>query len=212
MNKLSIQIFDELSNTIYSDGNPLEISAYAHIFKQDNLKVNYYINDKWCASSTKMPYNITLDMSKYANGEHNLRVSVEAEGKEAYAENFKLVVKKPEKGISVKVNGETLSFDQPPVIIGGRTLVPLRAIFVALGATVDWEQSTKTAIAKKGADEIKVSIGSSELYKSGTVKELDVPAKLINDKTMVPARAVSEAFGATVDWDQSTRTVIINYN
>ena len=77
---------------------------------------------------------------------------------------------------------------------------------------MDWEQSTKTAIATKANEVIKISIGSNELYKSNTVKELDVPAKLINSKTMVPARAVSEAFGASVEWDGNTRTVKIKYN
>lgn len=210
--KDGIVSYKKLSDTIYSDGNPLEISAYAHIYKHDNLKVNYYIDGKWCVASTEMPYSTTFDMSGYTNGEHTLRVSVEANGKEVYNKNYKLVVNRPEQGISVNVNGEKLSFDQPPVIIGGRTLVPLRAIFVALGATVDWEQSTKTAIAKKGNEVIKISIGSNELSKSGKITELDVPAKLINEKTMVPARAVSEAFGAKVDWDNDTRTVIINYN
>ena len=210
--KDGIVSYKELSNTIYSDGNPLEISAYAHIYKQDNLKVNYYIDNKWIGASSNMPYEMTFDMSGYTNGEHSLRVCVEAGGREVYSENYKLIVNKPQQGISVEVNGEKLSFEQEPVIIGGRTLVPLRAIFVSLGATVDWEQATKTAIAKKGNDIIKISIGSNELNKSGAVKELDVPAKLINSSTMVPARAVSEAFGASVDWDEKTRTVKIIYN
>ena len=210
--KEGIVSYKELSDTIYSDGNPLEISTYAHVFKQDNLKVNYYIDNKWCGASSEMPYDITFDMSGYSNGEHTLRVSVEANGNEVHSKNYKLIVNKPQQGISVKVNGETVNFEQPPVIIGGRTLVPLRAIFVALGAEVDWEQTTKTAIATKGSEVIRISIGSNELNKSGNIKELDVPAKLINEKTMVPARAVSEAFGAKVDWDNDTRTVIINYN
>ncbi len=210
--KDGIVSYKELSNTIYSDGNPLEISAYAHIYKQDNLNVNYYIDNKWIGASSNMPYEMTFDMSGYTNGEHSLRVCVEAGGREVYVENYKLIVNKPQQGISVEVNGERLSFEQEPVIIGGRTLVPLRAIFVSLGATVDWEQSTKTAIAKKGNDIIKISIGSNELNKSGAVKELDVPAKLRNSSTMVPARAVSEASGASVDWDGKTRTVKIIYN
>lgn len=203
--------YKELTNTIYSDGNPLEISAYPHIFKQDNLKVNYYLDEVWLGASTQIPYEKTIDMSKASNGEHKLRVSVEANGAEVYSENYKVIVNKA-KDISVKVNGENISFSQKPVIIGGRTLVPLRAIFASLGAEVNWEQSTKTAIATKGSDTIKISIGSNELNKSGEIRLLDVPAKLINDNTMVPARAVAEAFGAEVGWDGESRTVIINYN
>ncbi len=203
--------YKELANTMYSDGNPMELSVYPHIYKQDNLKVNYYFDNNWIGASSKMPYEKTLDMSKYSDGEHNLRISLEANGKEEYFENYKVIVKKA-KTINVKVNGEDIQFSQSPVIIGGRTLVPLRAIFTALGADVEWEQSTKTAIAKKANETIRISIGSNELIKSGKIKYLDVPAKLINDNTMVPARAVAEAFGADVDWNNDTRTVIINYN
>ncbi|MBR3791675.1 MAG: hypothetical protein IKK18_03140, partial [Clostridia bacterium] len=201
--------YKELSNTIYSDGNPLELSVYPHIYKQDNLKVNYYLDNAWIGASSQMPYEKTIDMSKVSNGEHSLRISVEANGGEVYSENYKVIVNKA-KDISVKVNGENITFSQKPVIIGGRTLVPLRAIFASLGAEVSWEQATKTAIATKGKDTINISIGSNELNKSGEIKVLDVPAKLINDSTMVPARAVAEAFGAEVGWDGESRTVIIN--
>lgn len=111
--------------------------------------------------------------------------------------------------ITVLIDGVPVVFDQPPVLENGRTLVPLRAIFEALGATVEWNNNTQTVTATKGGTKISLQIGSTQMYVNGTVKTLDVPAKLINSRTLVPVRAVSEAFGCKVDWDQNTYTVLI---
>ncbi len=111
--------------------------------------------------------------------------------------------------ITVKVNGQLVNFDQPPIIIDGRTLVPLRAIFEALGATVEWNGDTQTVTSKKGSTSVSLSIDSNAMYKNGKAVTLDVPAQLINDRTLVPARAVAEAFGCDVDWDSDTKTVTI---
>jgi len=117
----------------------------------------------------------------------------------------------PQAGeVSVVLNGKALSFDVPPQIINGRTLVPLRVIFESLGATVDWNGATQTVTAIKGGTTVSLTIGSNILTKNGVGVELDVPAQLINDRTLVPARAVAEAFGATVGWIDATQTVTIN--
>lgn len=112
--------------------------------------------------------------------------------------------------IKVLVNGKEVAFDQKPVIIDSRTLVPLRAIFEALGASVDWDSSTSTVIARKNKDYVLFSIGNKTYYVNNEEKNLDVPARLMNDRTMVPIRAVSEALGANVEWEDKTKTVIIN--
>ena len=111
--------------------------------------------------------------------------------------------------INVIVNGTALTFDQPPVVVDGRTLVPLRAIFEALGAEVKWEQSTQTVTAVRGDATITMQIGSNILKRNRENIELDVPAQIIGGRTLVPARAVAESFGAEVLWDASTRTVTI---
>jgi len=115
----------------------------------------------------------------------------------------------PAQEIKVLVNGSALTFDQPPIIENGRTLVPLRAIFEALGATVEWEQSTQTVTAVKDDITIILKIGDAFLTKNGERIALDVPAKIVGGRTLVPARAVAESFGADVQWDQATRTVTI---
>ena len=114
-----------------------------------------------------------------------------------------------DSSISVTVNGSYVQFDQPPIFENGRTLVPLRAIFEALGAEVLWDGNTQTVTATKYGTEISLQIGSTRLYVNGNAIILDVPAKVINSRTLVPVRAVSEAFGCKVDWVQDTQTVVI---
>jgi len=111
--------------------------------------------------------------------------------------------------ISVIVNGKKLSFDQNPIIYNSRVLVPLRGIFEELGATVTWDGSTKTITAKKGDITISLEIDSAVIMVNNERYIFDVPAKLINGRTLVPVRAVAEAFGAYVNWDNNTSTVNI---
>lgn len=111
--------------------------------------------------------------------------------------------------IRVLLDGKELSFDVPPQIIDDRTMVPLRAIFEAMGAAVDWDGDTRTVTAVKDSTTVTMTVGSYEIYVSGEQITLDVPPQLVDDRTLVPARAVAESFGAAVDWDGDTRTVII---
>ncbi|GAA4709262.1 stalk domain-containing protein [Brevibacillus fulvus] len=114
------------------------------------------------------------------------------------------------KHIVVFINGQLQTFSKPPIEINGRTLVPLRAIFEALGAKVDWDEATQTVTATKDNNTIKLTIGSKIAYKNGEKIYLDVPAQLLNgDTTMVPIRFVSEALGAKVGWDAYTQSVLI---
>lgn len=113
------------------------------------------------------------------------------------------------QGITVTVNGSPIMFDQPPVLQNDRTLVPLRAIFEALGATVEWNNDTQTVTSTKDGKTIILTIGSNILYVNGTPITLDVPAQLLNGRTLVPVRAVAESFECNVDWNGSTQTVVI---
>jgi len=112
--------------------------------------------------------------------------------------------------ISVLVNGNAISFDQSPIIQDGRTLVPIRAIFEAIGANVNWDPDTQTVTAARGDILIMLTIGSQVLHKNGQQITLDVPAQIYGGRTLVPARAVAETFGADVSWDQDSQTVTIN--
>ena len=112
--------------------------------------------------------------------------------------------------ISVKLDDVQIDFaDVKPQIINGRTMVPLRAIFEALGATVEWDDATKTVKSEKGDIYVALTIGEAELRKNWQTIELDVPAQIIDSRTMVPVRAISEAYECDVQWDDATKSVII---
>ncbi|WP_249311114.1 copper amine oxidase N-terminal domain-containing protein [Congzhengia minquanensis] len=114
-----------------------------------------------------------------------------------------------DRPIRVMVDGAELAFDVDPVIENDRTLVPMRLIFEALGAKVDWDEATRTALAVKGDVKISITIDSAELMKNSKAVALDAPARLIGGRTLVPVRAVSEGMGAKVDWDEASRMVQI---
>ena len=109
----------------------------------------------------------------------------------------------------VLLNGRYLTFDQPPINRNGRVLVPMRAIFEALGADVDWDNNLRRAIGTLGARQVQLTIDSKTAYINGEPVELDVPAVIENSRTLVPVRVVSEGLDAKVDWDGITNTVII---
>jgi len=104
--------------------------------------------------------------------------------------------------ITVYVDGEKLNFDQPPIIKEDRTLVPMRKIFEALDASVFWDEPSQSVMAVRGTDVFLLYIGKAELYKNGeVVYTMSVPAQIVNDRTLVPLRAVSESLGCEVAWD-----------
>ena len=117
-----------------------------------------------------------------------------------------------EKQITVTLNGKLISFDVQPVNIDGRVLVPVRAIFEALGATVEWNGAKNEAISTKGDTSIKLYKDNNTMYKNGQPITLDVPVKNIDGRILVPVRAISEAFGCNVDWDGAKSQVIIATN
>ncbi|MFX4263706.1 ankyrin repeat domain-containing protein [Pelotomaculum propionicicum] len=111
----------------------------------------------------------------------------------------------------VIIDDKIISFDsgQHIIVENDRTLVPFRNIFEAMGADVQWDKDTQTVTAKKGDITISLII-DGPAYKNGEPIVLDVPAKIIKSRTMVPLRFVGEAFGATVNWDQDFQAVLIS--
>lgn len=111
--------------------------------------------------------------------------------------------------IKVIIDGELQQFEQPPFVVNGTTLVPMRAIFERLGANVEWNQAQRSVKATKGNTTIQLAIGSNMASKNGENVKLDVAAQTKNNHTMVPLRFISEALGANVMWDGKTSTVTI---
>ncbi len=117
----------------------------------------------------------------------------------------------------VLVNGKYIQMDQKPIFKDDRILIPVRAVGEALRCKVDWNHDTQTATLNNGATELNITIGETEMKKINVSRnpieisiELEVPAFIENGRTMLPLRAVSEAFYLDVDWNEETRTVIID--
>jgi hypothetical protein len=112
--------------------------------------------------------------------------------------------------IRVEYNGDEVTFDVNPFLKDGRTMVPFRKVFEVLGADVSWDSSTNTVTAVNGLTEIKLQVGSKNATVNGKNIILDVPPMIINGRTVVPLRFVSENCGAQVEWDSASKTVYIS--
>ena len=124
----------------------------------------------------------------------------------------------PTNNIAVTINGEAVDFaDQHPTIIDGRTLVPVRDVFETLGFDVSWNDETQEVRLVRDSFIFIIEIGSYQFILGTSAGfpvgiPLDVPAQIINGRTMLPIRALLEALGYNIDWDGDTQTVIISTN
>jgi hypothetical protein len=121
--------------------------------------------------------------------------------------------------IKIMINGKELITSDKPVIIDGRTLVPLRAIGEAMECKVSWVDSIQTANLENSTTKVGMKIGStviSKIKRTNTEVQskivIDVPPMIINDRTYIPVRAFAEALDAVVGWDSTTNTVMIVYD
>lgn len=114
--------------------------------------------------------------------------------------------------ITVTIDGEQLQTDQAPIIQNGRTLVPLRSIFEALGAEVTWYQASGSIYCYRNDASLSLTVNDHYAYINGSQVYIDQPPIIVNNRTLVPVRVVSEALGATVVWGNTDRTVTISSN
>lgn len=110
--------------------------------------------------------------------------------------------------VTIVVNGQTMSFTQPPIERAGRVFVPLRGIFEQLGASVVYSSGQINATAHGRT--VSLTIGSTQAEVGGQPTTLDVAPFIVGATTFVPLRFISQALGARVDWDNSTSTVTIS--
>lgn len=115
----------------------------------------------------------------------------------------------PADPVRVSLDGEEMHFDVPAQVIAGRTFVPFRRIFEALGANVGWEPETRTVTAERGRDTVKMTIDSRIVEWRGSLIRLDVPPQIVDGRTLVPLRFIGQALGVKVGWDASSRTVLL---
>jgi len=214
--------------------NPeLELSCYKDV--TDTIRFAYYgqsyygfsynmgllqeiENDGWTGDdSAEREYKTTFTEIMSTDKKYEFNCSITNFNDDGYAlmrANGKTYVIKLKKGIipTVSYNGEKIAFDQIPVIENGRTLVPLRAIFEKIGASVEWNADTQTVTAIKGDTTISLTVNNATANKNGEAVSLDVPAKIINGRTLVPVRFVADCFGVNVEWDGIMQRVTLTSN
>ncbi len=113
--------------------------------------------------------------------------------------------------VTVTVDNEAVIFeDQQPVIIEGYTLVPVRAVFEKAGATVTWDQDTQTATISNDEYVVTIKYGDKVMYRNGEAVALEQPADVINNRTMIPVRAIAEAMNYSVTWDGHHSLILVS--
>lgn len=106
------------------------------------------------------------------------------------------------------VNGRPVSVDVGPVIKDQRTLVPFRFLGESLGATVNWDQRTETAVLTTAGLTLQMPVGAPPTVKGRQVP-VDVPAQLVNGRLSVPLRFVGEQMGCYVQFDGASQVILI---
>ena len=116
--------------------------------------------------------------------------------------------------VTIVIDGTVLAAPVEPYIADDITMVPMRSIFEALGAEVEWNEAERTVTAQKDGITVKLTIDSAAVTVTaadGSVSELtaESPAVIVDDHTMIPARLIAESLGCGVEWDSAAETVYI---
>lgn len=117
---------------------------------------------------------------------------------------------------TMKAGGSSIALDAVPVIVEGRTLVPIRAVVESLGGTVAWDAGSQAVTISLGGTQLKLVIGKATALVNGKSTPIDstnakVVPQILNSRTMLPLRFVVESLGADVQWEASTQTITITY-
>lgn len=111
--------------------------------------------------------------------------------------------------IRVRVDGQLVGFDQPPIVVQARVLVPLRGVFEKIGAEVTWNEETRTVLVVRAKTQVRLRVGSRMAQVDDRIMRLDAPPVLVNRRVFIPLRFVGEALGARVTWNQVMRIVSV---
>jgi len=108
----------------------------------------------------------------------------------------------------VMVDGKPIQFkDAPPQVLQGRTMVPMRGIFEAIGAYVEYDDANHTIKAQRNNESVDLMLGSRIAKKNGAEIMMEVKPQVLNGTTMVPLRFIAEALNAKVDFDKANNRI-----
>ena len=219
-----------IDNYLYSDGN-FDKVVYENHYSRPTYKVGEFLceedkkNEKKTEDNTVLAFSndgvywVYMVIDKKMEGIQDMFVVGDEIVIEDYRDYYvgdkeevfsQLREKLPNNPVYVKFNDDILGFDEPPIIEDGSTLVPMRFLFEQMGAEVEWDSETQTATATIDNKAVTFSIDNVNARINNKPAKMDVPARLVNGKTMVPLRFLSENMGYDVDWDADSRTAIVN--
>lgn len=188
---------ETLETTVSFEARLFKVRGVNGILVKDNL---YHKDHTVTMEETNTPWLEEVpQIASFLNGAKEVKLS----------EVTNLTLLDDTDEISVIFNGKELSFEQPPVLVDGRTLVPMRAIYEAFGADVIYDAKTKKITAVRGDDCIELWINKSTVVVNGAKIYLSTTIINQNGYTMVPLRFVSETLDATVEWDSKTKVITI---
>ncbi len=143
---------------------------------------------------------------------------VDSDTKQKIKDKIKEKRKSHDNSVPVFIKDKEVKFDVPPVIKYGRTLIPVRAITNALGADVEWDAETKTVTVSKAVYDsvygvsttvVTLKLDSDTILVNGKEAKIDVPAQLVNNRTMVPIRFIAQALNQEIEYDSETGAIIV---
>lgn len=199
-----IVYIDNYNNIYFSNDNIYFVKAnYPEKLFNSDINNNYQYTIK---SVYEYNDNIVLDMSRRRRDSISeigvLRLKIDKNN--IYKELYKL-----QKTPIIQYKDKILAFSGIPVTENDYTLVPIRFLFEQMGADVSWNQDTQTAMVIKDSTVISFCIDNTDACVNGNSVSMNVPARLINGKTMVPIRFLSEKLGYTVNWNSDNRLITI---
>lgn len=145
--------------------------------------------------------------------DENVKINFPTSVKKLTLEEYTSLVMPKMDVVTVRVNGEDITFedaDALPKIINDRTMLAARTFYEKIGAKVDWNGKEKTVTVTKDNDKVILTVGANKALVNGKEVKLDSPATIINDKTYIPVRFVSEAFGYKVKYDANEGMPIVD--
>jgi hypothetical protein len=175
---------------------------------------------EFTSSGKELEGTITIKASLLPVGE-SFEGSINVETKDGNCRSIKArILVKTDKDISMKLivgnkkaqlNQETIEMDVPPQIVKGRTLIPIRFVSETFGSKVEWEASTGKITISRLDFVIVLWKDKRDAIVNGKSVTLDVPATIVQGRTLVPLRFISEAFGAKVDWNANEKSISISW-
>ncbi|MBQ7951074.1 MAG: hypothetical protein IJ278_05080 [Clostridia bacterium] len=195
--------FHKITDSVSVTENTFTFGVYPHVYKNASPKVDVYFDGYYITSLVEPHYLATLDVSNETAGKHQLKLVIDG----VIEREYQLDVIKP---IRLYLNENELHSDVAPVIVDGRTLVPVRIISENLKAKVDWNAEAREVTVSKDGTNIVLGIDYPFVTVNGETEAIDVAPQIIDNRTMVPIRFLSEKFNLEVLWDDVTRSIHLN--